>query len=171
MTYVSRLSNLHSVRTAISEGPRLPVVVLAPYLPLREPMSLGDWRIDPFDRWTRELCVSEQVADRVEALIAATRVSEEPIGGICLRPDRRIGQPVEADLVTALARGLLVATLSANPRVEEFATRRSQFDVHDTLTSENARVICVASHARRADLVAHETRPRRNTGMSARLAR
>ncbi|MEV0271442.1 hypothetical protein AB0H43_21910 [Hamadaea sp. NPDC050747] len=147
MNNVSRLSLLPSVQSAVSEGPRLPLVVLAPYLPLRDPLSLGDWLIVPFNRWTREFCVSEQVASRVEALITATRVSDGPVGGVCLRPDGRIGQPVEADLVTALARGLLVAALSGNPRVEEYATRRSQFEVQDTITSENARVICVAIDA------------------------
>jgi hypothetical protein len=137
------------------DGPEAPLIVLAPYLPLTRTILIGDWDLVPFHLWTdnfdRRWCVSDDVAAELHEGIAAFRVydGERIVGAVCLLVDAQVGHRVPLRLIQTLARSLVVAALSANPRVEDLQDRSSELDVQDTVLSESGLVYAVPLGSRK----------------------
>jgi hypothetical protein len=119
----------------------VPDLLLAPYLPLRSPASLGDWELIPF----RVLFDAGQVPDELPApvkrLIDAytlPHTSAAALGAVIIPSGTHVGAPFDRSLIGRLDRALLAGAIANNPRLtdpEEEADPNAGFAI---ATAENA---------------------------------
>jgi hypothetical protein len=119
-------------------------VLLAPYVPLPEPVSIGDWDLLPIlEADSPEMVAGEP--DRVPAdlrlpvrrLIDAYRVRDESgLGALVASAGGQIGGAFSRKDMSPLGHALLAGVLSANPELR--ATGDGSLDGWSIATSENA---------------------------------
>jgi hypothetical protein len=93
----------------------VPVLVLAPYLPLRKTADIGPYRLTPF-RLSEQLdFLSEGIRADTQLLIGAYRIEQSTLGAVVVKRDRPIGEDIVPEDVWPLHRALLLGVLESNP--------------------------------------------------------
>ncbi len=114
-----------------------------PYLPLHEPVLVGDWRLIPFGVQRPE--ATDDVAHEVELAIEAYRAAAEgyDFGAVCVPTEDKAADELHDELFWPLSQAVLGAMLYANPRLDG---QHPPCDCkkHGTTTSENAHLVVVA---------------------------
>jgi hypothetical protein len=119
-------------------------LLIAPYLPLREPASLGAWTLWPIQGTAQHETVESEselipaaLRRPVRRLVDAYRVRDEAgIGALVAPRDQEIGVEIDRRSMRPLSRALLAGAVSANPRI--VTTEDGSFGGWSIVTAENA---------------------------------
>lgn len=120
----------------------MPDVLLAPYLPLPEEISIGPWTLTPFSVAAERMEASPLTADLRRAttrLVEAYKVSAR-LGAVAFPTATGIGGPFSRSALRPLGHALLAGVISGNPKMavpEEDVDPNAGFAV---ATAENARL-------------------------------
>ncbi len=120
----------------------VPVVLLAPYLPLREQVDVGPWRLVPFAQSEEVRYLSDGIAADARLLIDAYRVEGARLGALVTLLDAPVGRDVDPDDVGPLHRALLLGVLESNPdRPADPTQEPDDLNIgHRTAAAENTLV-------------------------------
>ena len=118
-------------------------IVVLPYLPLREAVAVGGWRLIPAQRPHEEAFVDDDTRIKAEGLLrlyggdAPARLS----GAFAAPPNGRIGDDPPVDQLTTLRRAIVVGLLEGNPTPPALAVDEATVDPNGgwrSATSDNA---------------------------------
>jgi hypothetical protein len=120
----------------------MPVILVAPYLPLRQPASVGQWRLLPFNQLGETQYLSDEIAADAHLIIGAYRVSGAHLGALIGRGDEPIGADVSPAELPPLHHALLLGMLESNPqRPDNPSEEPSDLNLgHKFAAAENALV-------------------------------
>jgi hypothetical protein len=118
-------------------------VVVLPYLPLREAVTVGGWRLVPAHRPEDDAFVDDDTRIKAQGLLglygagAGARIA----GAFAAPPGRRIGDDAPVDQLATLRRALVVGLLEGNPTPPALAADEAAVDPNGgwkSATSDNA---------------------------------
>lgn len=121
----------------------MPDVLLAPYLPLNQEVSIGQWTLAPFDTTAERLEGSPLSNDERRAATCLVEAYKVPgtarLGAVAFPADAGIGGTFERSALRPLGHALLAGAVSGNPNLltEEDHHLNAGFGV---ATAENARL-------------------------------
>lgn len=124
-------------------GCRVVHVIVLPYLPLREPVAVGGWRLIPAQRPAAEAFVDEDACAKAQGLLRlyGAGAGAHIAGAFAAPPDGRIGDDVPVDQMTILRRAIVVGLLEGNPTPPALAENQEAVDPNGawkSATSDNA---------------------------------
>lgn len=136
------------VPTALS-AIAVPDLLLAPYVVVSAPVTVGPWELVPFREFQQDAdesegesreWVSEAVRNPVMRLVEAYRL--EPgiaaLGAVVVPKGGRAGDPFDRALMTRLGHALLAGSVADNPLMTLPEEEQSLYAGHEGATSENA---------------------------------
>jgi len=118
-------------------------IIVLPYLPLREAVAVGGWRLIPAQRPASEAFVDEDICAKAQGLLrlygagAGARIA----GALAAPPGGRIGDDVPVDQMTELRRAIVVGLLDGNqtpPALVDGQEAVDPYGAWKSATSDNA---------------------------------
>lgn len=113
-------------------------LLLTPYLPLSEEMTIREWRLVPFNQIDEADIVPQAIAKPVERLIAAYG-RQDRMGAVVYRDGEQVGAEFEMRDFMRLRAALLAGTVAGNPGMA--STEDGGLDAWSFTTSENAFLV------------------------------
>lgn len=114
------------------------ILLLTPYLPVSDELSIGEWRLIPFTAMGGSGIVPEPLAKPVERLIAAYG-RDDGMGAVVHLNGRQVGAEFEMGDFTRLRAALLAGTVGGNP--EMASTQDGGLGAWSLTTAENALLV------------------------------
>jgi hypothetical protein len=120
----------------------MPVVFLAPYVPLRVRTSVGSWDLVPFKDKNSAAYTNDAIAADAEMLVSAYRVKDGQLGALAIPSGSPVGTERDPGELRLLRRALLLGILEVNPiRPENPDEQAEDLNAsHKTAAAENALV-------------------------------
>ena len=114
-----------------------------PYLPLREPVAVGDWRLIPAQRPDAHTFVDDKARAKGDGLLRLYEAGPgaRVAGAFAAPPNGRVGDDAPREQLTTLRRAILVGLLEGNPTPPALAEDEDAIDPNGgwkSATSDNA---------------------------------
>jgi len=112
-----RVSAAVALRSVVAYGCRAVQIIVLPYVPLREAICVGGWRLVPAQRAESAAFADVETRGKAEGLLrlygagAGARIA----GAFAAPPGGRIGDDAPVDQLTTLRRAIVVGLLEGNP--------------------------------------------------------
>lgn len=124
-------------------------VMVLPYLPLREAVTVGGWRLIPAQRPDAEVFVDEDTRVKARGLLrlygagAGARIA----GAFAAPPGGQVGDEVPVDQMTTLRRAIVVGLLEGNPAPPALAQDPQDIDPNGGFTSATSDNAAIWGHS------------------------
>ena len=118
-------------------------IIVLPYLPLREAVVIGGWRLIPAQRADAETFINDDIRAQAQGLLRLYGAGHgaRKAGAVAAPPGGRIGDDVPRDQMLTLRRAIVVGLLEGNPTPAALAGDDEDVDPNGgwkSATSDNA---------------------------------